>query len=187
MKRLLFVSILFLAGLLFTQCNDDCGGSNFTSSSSPKGISEIHTTTQPLWSIEPTANIDSFGIRVVVDFLFTKQEPTWHLINTAYACSPPPVPTFDATEYIDSILVLSEPAYSGSSDITSLLTFERTTDLADFNHFTDRRILNSGGSGYFFLKERPSMSDNYTFSFYYYKDGQVTDSSITLPYFIHNE
>ncbi|MEN8695670.1 MAG: hypothetical protein ABF317_00070 [Bacteroidia bacterium] len=185
MKRATLIIGLFLSGFLFTQCNDDCGDFNY-SKSPPIGISQIRTTTQALWDTEPTSNIDSFGIYMYVDFLFAKNITPCGFISTAYACSPPPTPIYDATEFIDSILVYSEPAYRFTNDITALLNFENNTDLTSFNDFTDRRILNDEGNGYFFLKEKPLQSDSFTFSFYYYNDGAIIDSSFTQKYFITN-
>jgi len=186
MNRLVFIVALLFIGLFFTQCGDDCGDYNFTPRTTT-GISDIQTETQPIWGVEPVAGIDSFGIFMRVDFSFAQQTPKWSFVTSAYACSTPPTPFYDATQYIDSIVVFSEPNYGSSSAITSLLKFEQTTDLTSFNSFIDRRILNGEGSGYFFFKEKPTQSDSFTFSFYYYKDGAIIDSSSTQKYFISNE
>ena len=183
MNRLVFISVLFFIGFFLTQCSDDCGPYSY-SGSTTTGIENINTKIQSFSSNNPSANIDSFGIYMTVDFLFASHIPEWSFISTAYACSPPPVPSNDATQYVDSILVFSEPDYNVSSDITSILSFERRVDLPDYNQFENRNILGNLGSGYFYLKEPPTQSDSFTFSFYYYKDGAIIDSSSTQKYFI---
>lgn len=184
MNRLLFISLVLLAGFFFTQCQDDCGGSYY-SPGRLIGISGIHTETRPLRSNQPSSHIDSFGIQMVVDFLFAQQEAKWSLINTAYACSPPPEPRYDASQYIDSIKVFSEPNYGSLSEITTLLSYERSMDLSDFNSSQEKGVLED--DGFFHLTQKPVVAKDYSFSFYYYKDGVITDSSFTQKYFINND
>ncbi len=183
MSRLFFISLVLLAGFFFTQCQDDCGG-YYSSPGRLIGISGIQTQAKPLRSTPPSSHIDSFGIQMVVDFLFAQQEAKWSLINTAYACSPPPEPRYDVSQYIDSIKVFSEPNYGSLSEITTLLSYEQSMDLSDYNSFQERAMLES--YGFFYLKEKPIVATDYTFFFYYYKDGVITDSSFTQKYFISN-
>jgi hypothetical protein len=121
---------------------------------------------------------------MVVDFIFAQQEAKWSLINTAYACSPPPEPRYDVSQYIDSIKVFSEPNYGSLSEITTLLSYEQSMDLSDYNSSQERGMLES--YGFFYFKEKPIVATDYTFLFYYYKDGVITDSSFTQKYFISN-
>jgi hypothetical protein len=183
MSRLFFISLVLLAGFFFTQCQDDCG-SSYSSPGRLIGISGIQTQARPLRATQPSSHIDSFGIQMVVDFLFAQQESKWSLINTAYACSPPPEPRYDVSQYIDSIKVFSEPNYGSLSEITTLLSYEQSMDLSDYNSFQERAMLES--YGFFYLKEKPIVAADYTFFFYYYKDGVITDSSFTQKYFISN-
>ena len=183
MKRIGLIVTLFFIAFVFTQCQDDCGGS-YSSPGRLIGISGIHTEARPLRSTPPSAHIDSFGIQMVVDFIFAQQEAKWSLINTAYACSPPPEPRYDVSQYIDSIKVFSEPNYGSLSEITTLLSYEQSMDLSDYNSSQERAMLES--YGFFHLKEKPIVAADYIFFFYYYKDGVITDSSFTQKYFISN-
>lgn len=184
MKRIGLIATLFFIAFIFTQCRDDCGDS-YSSPGRLIGISGIHTETRPLRSNQPSSNIDSFGIQMVVDFLFAQQEAKWSLINTAYACSPPPRPRHDASQYIDSIKVFSEPNYGSLSEITPLLSYEQSMDLSDFNSSQEKGMLEA--YGFFHLKQKPIVAKDYSFSFYYYKDGAIIDSSFTKKYFISNQ
>lgn len=183
MNRIGLIVTLFFIAFVFTQCQDTCGDS-YSSPGRLIGISGIHTETRPLRSNQPSSHIDSFGIQMVVDFLFAQQETKWSLINTAYACSPPPEPRYAVSQYIDSIKVFSEPNYGSLSEITTLLSYEQSMDLSDYNSSQEKGMLED--YGFFHLTQKPIIAADYSFSFYYYKDGVITDSSFTQKYFISN-
>lgn len=182
----MLIVALFSAGLFLTQCSDDCGEYNY-SHSTPIGLSSARTSIQSLSLIKPSSDIDSFAIVMNFDFLYAKHNQKWSMLNTAYACSPPPVPSFDASPFIDSIRVFSDPTYVDQAEVTDLLIHQKTTELTDFNNASNRTILDGQRQNFFFLNKPPTQSDSFSFSFYYYKDGAIIDSSFTQKHFISSQ
>jgi len=180
-----FQKLFLLLGLIsigLVQCNP-CGSS--VSLDPPIGISAIRSYTETLRG-EESSSYEYIGIYTHVDFLFAAQQKPWSLISGAYACSPAE-PFYDATQFIDSILVYSSPNYTVTSEITDILNFENATMLSEYNSGANRQIFNGQGSGYFFFAEPPLQADSFVFSFYYYKDGVLIDSSFTQNYYISPE
>jgi hypothetical protein len=175
---------LFSAGFFLTQCSDDCGRDGSYSQRNAVGISKFYTEIQSLDTDNPTT-IDSFGVLMSFELLYAKIYKNWFAINTAYACSPPPIPFYEISTFIDSIRVYAEPEYHNNAEITELLSFPETDRLTDFNDFNDRSTFDAEpNKNLISLTEPPTQSDSFTFSFYYYKDGAIIDSSFTQKFYI---
>ena len=180
-----FQKLFLLLGLIsigLVQCNP-CGQTVHLDP--PVGIDRIQTYTETLFG-EESSSYKDVGIYTRVDFLFAAQQRPWRLISGAYACSPAE-PFYDATQFIDSILVYSSPNYTATHEITDILNFENSTTLSDYNSGANRQIFNGQGSGYFFFSEPPLHADSFAFSLYYFKDGVLIDSSFTQNHYISPE
>lgn len=186
MKRIGLIATLFAISLLFTQCKDECpecgcGGGIFIE----EAIGLLSTSTQ--------FEGDSLSPRIIIfpEFLFAQShKESFSFITSAYACQASPVvTTFD--NLVDSIQVESDPKYRDDR-LASILEFEvsynENATLGDYNEGLEREFsFTNLNPQYLFLTEKPTQSDSFTFSFYYYKDGAIIDSSFTQKFYISNE
>jgi hypothetical protein len=186
MKRIGLIATLFFIAFVFTQCQDDecpecdCTGGEFIYEAI--GFSSISTefvgdSLEPNILLEPA-------------FLFAQHRiKGFQLIPSAYACQPSPVIT-PLNNLVDSIKVVSTPNYSNVK-LEALLTYEpsyrETASIEQYNNSINRDLNYSGGDIYFGIKEKPTQSDSFIFSFRYYKDGAIIDSSFTQKFYISNE
>lgn len=179
MKRFLLIFLLPIFIVLFIHCND-------CPSTSPSfkavAVNSLRTEFVSLYSEEPSSHLDSFRIAMFADFIFATK-PTISFINTAYACDPY-LPSANIGEFVDSILVYSEPNYRSKPNLTSQVYITREYNLSDFNTAIIRTI---NSNDLWYLKEKPSQSDSFTFGFYYYKNGVIIDSTFTQKYYISNK
>jgi hypothetical protein len=168
--------------LLLSYCNP-CG--NITPVPAPSGVENFRMSIFNLYDT-PSSNIDSIRMVLYVDFLFAKHNlPS--ASNCAYACEPADIQT-QLEWFVDSIHVFSEPSYSSKEgELSSLINFSFANSLADFNSGIKRDVpMSWGSSNYWFLNQKPENSDSFSFKFYFYKNGQVLDSSEMQPFFIAN-
>ena len=181
MKRLGLIFTLFTIAFLFTQCRDDhdgCTGGVYISDAT--GFTSIYTRFAGT-SSEPS-------ILFQPEFLFAKELSTkFGFIQSAYACAVSYGET-PLNNLIDSIHVISKPEYSYKS-LVELIEYDVSYDeigtIAGYNNSVYRDFkFSDGGSKYLWLNDKPTQSDSFTFSFYYYKDGAIIDSSFTQKYYI---
>jgi len=186
MKRLIHISVLALLLSLFTHCcrfsSDSCCGESFSTPDPPSGLSNMTTSFEGTGSSLPR-------IEMTAKYLYSRVDIGFSLISSAYACSPPSYATnFGA--FVDSILVKSETVYTDDK-LEDMLYFEAPQygsrspfSISDFNSGVSRNLSQEGNIMYFQLVSKPIDSDFFTFSFYYYKDGAIIDSSFTQKYYI---
>lgn len=180
--RLIAYLIVGFSLFSLSLCNP-CG--DIKPAPSPSGVENFHMSIFDLYNA-PSSNIDSIRMVLYVDFLYAKHNlPS--ASNCAYACEPADIQT-QLEWFVDSIHVFSEPSYSPKqSELSSLINFSFDNSLADFNRGIKRDIpMSWGSSNYWFLNQKPENSDSFSFKFYFYKNGQVLDSSATQPFFIRN-
>lgn len=183
MNRIILISAVFLSAFFFTQCSDECG-SGFVDSPRPIGVKSIRTEFATLYSQEPNSHIDSFRIAVYTEFDYARLHH-FSFINTAYACTPAYYSPPTLGEVIDSIKVYATSDYRGSNEVTSQIYFNGENSLSEFNAGIARQMEPSYGiSSLWSLKNKPISSDTFSFSFYYYSNGSIADSSKTQKYFI---
>jgi hypothetical protein len=168
--------------LLLSYCNP-CG--DITPAPAPTGVENFQMSIVNLYNA-PSSNIDSIRMGLYVDFLYAKNN-FLSTNNCAYACQPADIQT-QLEWFVDSIHAFSEPFYSSKqSELSPLINFSFNNSLADFNRGIKRDIpVNWGSTSYWFLNQKPENSDSFSFKFYFYKNGQVLDSSETQPFFISN-
>ena len=187
MKRIGLSLTLFTVAFLFTQCKDECedytgcgcGGSS--SSLSIVGLTDFDTRFN---SYDGNPEIALFA-----DHVYAARQESFSLFNTAYACQPG-LYLIDLGQWIDSIQVSSIPIYNSDELVNQLKTKHLEADnftLDEFNSFERRDLTNNINSTIMFeIASKPTQSDSFTFSFYYYKDGAIIDSSSTQKYYISN-
>jgi hypothetical protein len=186
MNRIGLIVTLFFIAFVFTQCRDDeCPGCDCTGGvymDEAIGFSSISTEFVGD-SLEP-------NILLKPAFLFAQHRiKGFQLIPSAYACQPSPVIT-PLNNLVDSIKVVSTPNYNNLK-LEALLTYapsyRETATIEQYNNSINRDLNYSGEDIYFGIQEKPTQSDSFTFSFYYYKDGAIIDSSFTQKFYISNE
>lgn len=183
MKRFGFVLTLFVIAFLFTKCTNSCGwGSGPGTEPSPIGFSSI--------SSNFTGNSFLPTLEMQLEYRFAIKKPTFSIISSAYACDLAPG-DFSLSSLIDSIKVVSKPLYNLIPLDQQLLlenNSRKNVKISDFNNFITRNSISSSTGNYILhLSSIPTQSDSFTFSFYYYKDGEIIDSSFTQKYYISNE
>lgn len=187
MKRIGLIFTLFIVAFLFTQCSDDCdGGGCCGGSSGPAkeitGMTGFYT--------EFYGDSTSPTLLISADYTYASSNTHFYFINAAVACSPL-IPISDFGPWVDSIKVNSIPSYNHiplekQIEITNM-DYKKFL-VSDFNEFLERDLkVESYGSETVRLLEKPTQSDSFTFSFYYYKDGAIIDSSFTQKFYISNE
>ncbi|MDC0105783.1 hypothetical protein OAJ52_07390 [Bacteroidia bacterium] len=183
MKRIGLIATLFFIAFFFTQCSDDCG-SDVADSPRPIGVKSLRTEFVTLYSQEPNSHIDSFRIAVYSEFDYARLHH-FSFINAAYACTPAYYSPPTLGEFIDSIKVYATSDYRGSNEVTSQIYFDGENSLSEFNAGIARQMeTNYRTSSLWSLKNKPTSSDTFSFSFYYYSNGSIADSSKTQEYFI---
>jgi hypothetical protein len=187
MKRFGLILTLFFIAFLFTQCSDDCyGGGCCGGSSGPAkeimGMTGFYT--------EFYGDSASPTLLISADYTYASSNAPFYFINSAVACTPL-IPISDFGPWVDSIKVNSTPSYNPTpleKQIEITNTDYKKFLLSDFNEFLERDLnVESYGSETLKLIEKPTQSDSFTFSFYYYKDGAIIDSSFTQKFYISNE
>jgi len=188
MKRFGLIITLFIVAFLLTQCRDECedytgcgcGGSS--SSLSIVGLTDFDTRFN---SYDGNPEIALFA-----DHVYATRQESYSIFNTAYACQPG-LYLIDLGQWIDSIHVNSNPVYNSDKLVNQLKTKHLEADnftLDEFNSYERRDLVNNVYSTVTFeLTSKPTQSDSFTFSFYYFKDGAIIDSSFTQKYYISNE
>ncbi len=175
--------VLLGFGLFGLSLCNPCG--DITPAPTPTGAENFRMSIFDLYNT-PSSNIDSVRMVLYVDFLYAKHNLPL-ASNSAYACEPADIKS-QLEWFVDSIHVFSEPSYSANqSELSSHINFSFDNSLADFNMGIKRDIpMSWGSSNYWFLNQKPENSDSFSFKFYFYKNGQILDSSATQPFFIAN-
>ncbi len=186
MKRIGLIVTLFFIAFVFTQCRDEeCPGCDCTGGFylyEAIGFSSLST------EFVGDSLIPNILFRPA--FLFAQhRKEGFQLIPSAYACQPSPEIT-PLDNLVDSIKVVSTPNYSNLK-LEALLIYEpsyrETATIEEYNNSINRDLNYSGEDIYFGIQEKPTQSDSYTFSFYYFKEGAIVDSSFTQKFYISNE
>jgi hypothetical protein len=131
----------------------------------------------------PGHTIDSFGIYLSAEprLALNKQN---NFMSSAIACSPvEPYPSDISYRFVDSVEIMSDRVYKNTRRVTDLLLVDYANTFSNFN--TELASSIPLGTA-FVLKEEPNQSDTFTFTFYFYEDGQLLDSAITESFFIRN-
>jgi hypothetical protein len=180
--RIVFYTLLFIGLFSLSFCND-CG--DFPEHPKATGIQFITTDIVQTYYEFPSNHIDSFGVRLSTEFSYAIQNKfSW--INEAYACEPA-FYGVSLSPFIDSISVFSSAKYIEETYVTPYLQLSNKTPLSDFNDGSYRYLEQQFGSGPILsFNQKPENSDSFSFKFYFYKNGQVLDSSATQPFFIAN-
>lgn len=185
--RTLFYVVLSTFILALSFCNP-CGSGvhlNIT------GVSNFHTYFDNRFVADPqvSSNIDSMALYLNSEYAYSHL-PKNNLINSAFACDPV-LPNAKMSDFIDSIIVKSSTVYRNPNLLVTdqihynISTNLSTATLQDFNNGFNRNVLlGESGQVPFFLKQRPINSDSFQFSFSYWKNGIIIDSSKTQTVWI---
>lgn len=184
MKRIGFVLTLFVIAFLFTQCkdgHDGCTSGVYISEAS--GFTSIQTRF--------TGTSSNPSILFQPEFLFVKEDcSNFGFIQSAYACAVSYGET-PLDNLVDSIQVISKPKYNNKGLVDLIeyyFSYNEIGTISEYNRALRRNFkFSTGDSKYLWLNEKPSQSDSFTFSFFYFKDGAIIDSSFTQKYFISGQ